>query len=173
MGYASRSGRARTSSTNPRAHAICDRCGGRVNHDTLVWQYDWQGVALANQRLLVCRRCVDKAQQQKRAIVLPADPVPIGNARVEYFSDYETDLRQTSGANTTDPVTGLPVIGGSTRITQTSEPRTTQATGEPPGGLNQTPGVDEIAIPDDIGGDDPGLPYGYTEVPETGPLNGQ
>lgn len=172
MGYASRSGRARTSTTNPQAHAICDRCGARVNHVELQWQFDWQGVSLTNQRILVCRRCLDAPQQQLRAIVLPADPIPIGNPRIEYFSDYETDRRQTSGQNTVDPITGIPVIQGNTRITQGDNTRTTQATGEPPGGLNQEPGT-SIDVPDDIGGDDPGLPYGYVEVPKTGPLNGQ
>lgn len=172
MGYASRSGRARTSTTNPQAHAICDRCGARVNHVDLQFQFQWRGVALMNTQKLVCRPCLDMPQEQLRAIVLPADPVPIAYPRIEYFSDYETDRRQTSGANTTDPRTGLPVIQGSTRVTSGGETRTTQATGEPPGGLNQQPGTN-IAVPDDAGGDDPGLPYGYDEVPETGPLNGE
>lgn len=170
MGYASRAGRARTSATNPQAHAICDRCGGRFNLVDLRNQRQWFGTTLKTYNILVHPECYDRPQEQLRAIALPADPVPKANARIEYFSTYETDVRQTSGQNTIDPLTGLPVIQGNTRITQDGNTRTTQATGEPPGGLDQTPGVGLIAVPDDIGANDPGLPYGYTEVPKTGPL---
>jgi hypothetical protein len=70
-----------------------------------------------------------------------------------------------------DPTTGLPVIGGDTRVTTfnslaTSDPRVTQTTGEPPGGLNQLPGTN----PNAPGNDDPGLPYNFDEVPRTGTL---
>lgn len=90
MGYASKSGRARTSPTNPRAHAICDRCGFRFNHDRLRWQFDWRGTALMNTRTLVCNPCYDTPQQQLRAIIIPADPLPIRNPRVEPFAEDET-----------------------------------------------------------------------------------
>ena len=90
MGYASKSGRARTSPTNPRAHAICDRCGFRFNHDRLRWQFEWRGAALMNIRKLVCRPCYDTPQQQLRAIIIPADPLPIRNPRVEPFAEDET-----------------------------------------------------------------------------------
>ena len=90
MGYASISGRASTSARNPRAHAICDRCGGRFNHDRLGFQFDWAGAALVNKRLLVCPRCTDRPQQQLRAIVIPADPVPIKNPRPEPFTSDES-----------------------------------------------------------------------------------
>lgn len=123
--------------------------------------------------ILVCDRCYDTPQENIRAIVIPADPVPIQNPRIEYFQTYEENVRVTSGQNTVDPTTGLPIYQGNTRITQDDNTRATQATGEPPGGLNQTPGVNLIGVPDDIGGNDPGLPYDYTEVPKTGPLNGQ
>jgi len=165
MAYASRAGRARTSARNPQAHAICDRCGFRFNHVNLSWQFDWAGASLINKRLLVCNRCYDEPQQQLRAIVIPADPVPIINPRVQDFVGASQDTRTTQG-NTTDAVTGLPVIGGASRITQTDRVRVKQQTGEPPGGLNETPGTD----PNAPGNDDPGLPYDNTDVPETGPL---
>jgi hypothetical protein len=85
MSYASQAGRARTSPSNPQAHAICDRCGFRYNHANLRWQYDWRGASLANIRLLVCNTCYDNAQQQLRAIVVPADPLPISNPRTQDF----------------------------------------------------------------------------------------
>jgi hypothetical protein len=50
---------------------------------------DWAGVQLINKRILVCPKCLDKPQQQLRAIVLPADPVPIRNPRPEPFEDDE------------------------------------------------------------------------------------
>ena len=93
--------------------------------------------------------CLDTPQEQLRAIIVPADPVPIQNPRVEYFEQYETDRRVTSN--------------GGVRVTQDESQRVQQQTGEPPGGLNPTPGVN----PGDV---DPGLPYGTDEIPETGPL---
>ena len=89
MGYASKSGRARTSSTRPQAFAVCDRCAVWENRVNLRWQFQWQGTSLQNIRLLVCRRCLDKPQAQLRAIIIPADPVPIQNPRTEPFSDDE------------------------------------------------------------------------------------
>lgn len=248
MGYASQAGRARTSPRNPQAHAICDRCGFRYNHVNLRWQYDWRGASLQNIRLLVCNPCYDAPQEQLRAIVVPADPVPIVNPRVQDFVVAETNNRYTSGTSlvptsgtgngatatltldvpstfpaiavgstiiisgmqpagfnktaivtacTTgspytvsyastvlgplvvigtvqiniDPRTGLPIVGGDSRVTSfggvaTTDQRVTQTTGEPPGGLNQEPGTD----PNAPGNDDPGLPYNFNEVPRTGTL---
>lgn len=168
MGYASKAGRARTDARNPQAHAICDRCGFRYNHVALRWQYDWRGASMMNIRLLVCDTCYDAPQEQLRAIVIPADPIPIQNPRTQDFVTAETNTRATSGQNTVDPVTGIPVINGDTRITQDDKVRVTQQTGEPPGGLNRRPGTD----PNAPGDDDPGLPYNMNEVPKTGPLNG-
>ena len=97
MGYASQAGRARTSAKNPQAHAICDRCGFRYNHVDLRWQFDWRGTSLQNIRLLVCNQCTDEAQQQLRAIVIPADPIPVVNPRIQDFVTAETNNRYTSG----------------------------------------------------------------------------
>jgi len=146
MAYASRSGRARTNATSPQAHGICDRCGFRYNHDDLSWQYDWAGASLINRGILVCSTCLDTPQEQLRAIVLPADPVPILNPRIEYFAAYSTDTRLTSQPSTTDALTGLPIPQGDTRITQTDQRRTTQATGAPTPSLNQLPGTDPNAV---------------------------
>jgi hypothetical protein len=98
MAYASKSGRARTSASNPNAFAVCDRCGIWYNHVNLRWQFDWRGAALLNIRLLVCNTCYDTPQQQLRAIVVPADPVPIMNPRVEWLVDSQTNIRYTSGS---------------------------------------------------------------------------
>lgn len=89
MAYASQAGRARANARNPRAFAVCDRCGIWHNHDQLSWQFDWAGASMVNKRILVCRRCLDRPQQQLRAIVIPADPVPIRNPRTEPFAEDE------------------------------------------------------------------------------------
>jgi hypothetical protein len=68
-----------------------------------------------------------------------------------------------------DPITGLPKGQTQNRITQNDKNRVTQTTGEPPFGLNEEPGT-SIFVPDDIGGNDPGLPYNMDVVPKTGPL---
>jgi hypothetical protein len=166
MGYASKQGRARVSAKNPQAAAICDRCGFVYNHINLRWQYDWRGASLQNIRLLVCNTCYDAPQEQLRAIVVPADPMPIVQPRVQDFVAAEQNTRVTSGQNTVDPRTGIPVINGDTRVTQDGSTRVTQQTGEPTGGLNTQPGTD----PNAPGDTDPGLPYDNTTVPQTGPL---
>lgn len=166
MGYASKAGKARTSARSPQAHAICDRCGGRYNHVDLNWQMDWAGASLINKRILVCRHCTDTPQNQLRAIVLAADPVPIMNPRPEYMAFYQTDVRVTTGGGATDVTTGLFVPDNDTRITQDDNPRVVQQTGFAQGSLNTRPGTD----PNAPGDNDPGLPYNTDEVPETGPI---
>lgn len=157
-------GRARVSARNPRAFAICDRCGFLMNHDRLQWQYDWAGASLINKRILVCDTCLDVPQQQLRAIVVPADPVPIQNPRIQDYVTAETNYRSTSGQDTVNQQTGIPVPGTVQRITQNNNNRVTQQTGEPPFGLNVLPGT-LIASP---GNGNPTLPYGNTSIPYTG-----
>lgn len=151
MGYASRSGRARTSAKNPQAFAVCDRCAMWYNHVDLRWQYDWAGASLINKRILVCDTCYDDPQEQLRAIVLPADPEPIMNPRTEPYTWDNTDYRQVSGYNTTNQPTGIPVPQGDTRVTTansqaTANRRVTQQTGAPNGSLNELPGTDPNAV---------------------------
>ena len=138
-------GRARVSSRNPRAFAICDRCGFLMNHDRLSWQFDWAGASLINKRILVCETCNDVPQQQLRAIVLPADPVPIMNPRIQDYNTAESDYRLTQG-NTTNTQTGIPVPGGDTRITQNNNTRVTQQVGGTRADRSQQPGLDQSAV---------------------------
>lgn len=91
MAYASMSGRARTSASKPSAFGVCYRCGFWYNRDRLVWQYDWRGGSLTNIQVLVCTRtCLDRPQEQLRAIVLPQDPVPVYRPSVEPFVEDES-----------------------------------------------------------------------------------
>lgn len=167
MSYASRAGRARANARDPRAFAVCDRCGIWYNHHRLTFQWDWAGAGMINKRILVCPKCLDKPQEQLRAIVLPADPLPIPNPRTEPFFADETAQRVTGSVVRTYGNTGIPIGPvGDYRITQNTRRRVTQQTGEPPGGLNQLPGT-EPNLPD---GQDPGLPPGNVDIPDTGPL---
>lgn len=76
-------GRAHIDASNPRALGVCDFCGFLYNLQDLRWQFEWIGPRLTNQRMLVCRTCNDKPQEQLRTIVLPPDPIPVFNARPE------------------------------------------------------------------------------------------
>jgi len=151
MAYASKSGRAKTSPRDPRAFAVCDRCAMWYNHHQLRWQYDWAGASLINKRILVCDSCYDEPQNQLRAIILPADPMPIVNPRTEPLAYDQSNQRQVSGANTVNAATGIPVPGGDTRVTSaggspTSVVRSGQIVGAPAGSLNALPGTDPNAV---------------------------
>jgi hypothetical protein len=151
MAYASKSGRAKTSPRDPRAFAVCDRCAMWYNHHQLRWQYDWAGASLINKRILVCDSCYDEPQNQLRAIILPADPMPIVNPRTEPLAYDQSNQRQVSGANTVNAATGIPVPGGDTRVTSaggspTSVVRSGQIVGAPAGSLNALPGTDFNAV---------------------------
>jgi len=134
VGFSSLSGRASTSSRNPRAYAVCDRCAMWYNHHKLKWQMDWAGASLINKRMLVCDRCYDTPQNQLRAIIVPADPMPVMNPRTEPYEYDETNVRVVSQAPTIDPTTGLAIPGlAPTLQTQNGQTMTTQPIGPPVG----------------------------------------
>ena len=124
-------GRASVSSRNPSAFAICDRCGFLYNHNRLQWQFDYAGAGLINKRILVCSPCLDTPQNQLRAIVLPADPVPILNPRVENYAAAETDFVATNAPTVTDFWTGIPVPSTTDVVTENGISITTQVIGKP------------------------------------------
>lgn len=131
MAYASQAGRARTSVSNPQAHAICDRCGFRYNHVDLQWQYDWRGATMQNIRILVCNTCYDTPQEQLRAIVVPADPVPIIQPRTQDFVQAETNYQTITQPSAIDPTTGIPIPGTTTLSTENGQNLLTQPIGIP------------------------------------------
>jgi hypothetical protein len=103
------------------------------NHVDLKWQFDWRGVALQNVRLLVCNPCYDTPQEQLRAIIVPADPTPIMNARTENFVDASTDDLTIVSATVTDPTTGIPIPSTTGIVTEDGIDLTTQPIGVPVG----------------------------------------
>lgn len=126
MSYASRMGRARVSSTSPEAAGVCQRCGIWYSRSALRNQVEWRGVALLPLYIFVCPTCYDTPQEQLRAIVIPADPVPIPFPLVEPFITDETSLMGLNGS-TTDPVTGIPIpnttgLGTTTGVGMVPEP---------------------------------------------------
>lgn len=106
-------GRAFVNPTGPRAWASCDRCGFLYNHHKLRFQFDFAGPVLQNLRFLVCNTCYDKPQDQLKPVILPADPIPINNARPEPYAQDNTDWRVTQD--------------GSFRVTQDDNLRVVQS----------------------------------------------
>lgn len=164
MGYASKLGKARASSRNPTAAGICDACGFAVQLSDLSPNREWAGNVLINKKQLVCRRCQDVPNQQLRAIVLPADPAPILNPRPPNYCADAADFRSTSGQNTVDPWTGIPIPGTVMRITENDDERVTQQTGKPYYSYVNAPGTIPVN-PSAPGNEDPGVPCDNTDVP--------
>lgn len=136
MAYASKAGRARTNPSRPVSQAVCDRCGMWYSISDLHWQFDWRGASIQNLRILVCNPCTDQFQAQNRAIVLPADPVPTMNARVESFLSAESNYRAVSLPPQFDPITGIPIPSTTLLLAEDGQNMSTQVTG-PPVGLDQ------------------------------------
>jgi len=88
-------GRARISATQPRAKGICDRCGFMYSLSDLQYQFQWAGSGLVNLQLRVCRRCMDIPQIQFKSFVLPPDPLPVDNPRIEYYGIEVTSFLQS------------------------------------------------------------------------------
>ena len=94
---------------NPEAFAQCDRCGFWFNRTDLVFQTQWAGTHLYQTGALVCttgNRCFDIPQEQLRTIVLPADPLPVINARVPNFAYEEQTVRILQAGAAKEPPWG-------------------------------------------------------------------
>jgi hypothetical protein len=111
MAYASRSGRARVSSSSPEAFGVCQRCGFWFQRRELKNQMAWRGATLLPTWVFVCNRCYDTPQEQDRAFVPPADPIPIQLALPEDFNAASADYMGLTLGATVDPQTGLPIPG--------------------------------------------------------------
>jgi hypothetical protein len=111
MAYASRSGRARTSSTHPEAFGVCQRCGFWFNRNRLRNQMEWRGSSILPTWVFVCDACYDTPFEPNRAFVTPADPIPVQLALPEDFDAASADYMGLTAGSTTDPTTGIPVPG--------------------------------------------------------------
>lgn len=87
--------RARISSRNPASLGRCDRCAFVYNLRELRFQYYWRGPTLQNTQFLVCPSCLDVPNQQDRTIVIPPDPLPLINPRVEDYAIETTNWLTT------------------------------------------------------------------------------
>lgn len=122
-------GRAVVNPRSPQAFAICDRTGFRVQHNTLRWQFEWQGAQLQNTRFLVRPESYDAPNPQLRAYSPPPDPVPIQNPRPdtsEMVSSWTPYLTDEFGNLVTDEF-GHPIV-----ITQPIGPPSPGTTPTPP-----------------------------------------
>lgn len=147
-------GRARVDPRNPAAYAICDRTGFRVQHNTLRWQFEWQGAQLQNRRILVRPESLDEPNPHLRAYSPPPDPIPIRNPRPDMsdmVSSWTPYLTDEDGNLITDEF-GHPIV-----ITQPVGP---VSPGTPPTPPPPVAGL--VPLRDDSGniivGDD-GLPF--------------
>ena len=122
-------GHARVNPRSPEAFAVCDRCGRWWNKVNLRWQYDYRGKGLQNLNLLVCEPCYDTPQEQLRLYIIPPDPLPVINARIEQFSIDETSWIICEPSPTFNPITGVETAGGAIITTQSG----LQFTLDPPG----------------------------------------
>lgn len=87
--------RARVSPNNPRAFAICDRCGQQYNIDALNAQFQYTGTGLYNTGMMVCSQCLDVPNPQLLARAVGPDPTPVPNARPRRYRATEGLSAQT------------------------------------------------------------------------------
>lgn len=114
-------GRAIVSVSNPSALGVCDRCGFLFNLPRLDWQYQWAGSQLQNLRLRVCDDCMDKPQEQIRAIIIPPDPVPVDYPRPERYDSIVPSFLATQDGDHLTTLSTEPLIS-EIKTTPTSIP---------------------------------------------------
>lgn len=73
----------RVNGSCPEAVGRCDRSGFIFNRVDLQWQYQWGGQSLINLQLLIGPQYIDEPNEQLRSIILPPDPLPIFQPRVD------------------------------------------------------------------------------------------
>jgi len=77
------------------------------DHRELDWQYEQGGMRIINLRVMVCRRCTDMIQPQKRTCIFPPDPEGIEFPLPEDYSKTDNPvspigfslISSTAGAN--------------------------------------------------------------------------
>lgn len=75
------------------------------------FQYDYNGgYQPVNTGYLVCPRCMDDWNMQRRLLVIPPDPPPLMNTRPENYSIDETNFLTTESGDIIDTQSGEPFI---------------------------------------------------------------
>lgn len=69
--------------SNPNALGICDYTGFVFNRKDLVRQMEWRGNALVWTGFYVGKPYIDKPNEQLRPPILPPDPVPVKEPRLQ------------------------------------------------------------------------------------------
>lgn len=91
-------GKARVDPSNPQAFAVCDRCSQWGNLVDFIPESQYNGTGLYLTGFLVCQRCLDIPNPQMLSPIIPPDPMPVLNPRVEpYFLD-EVDQLSSDGS---------------------------------------------------------------------------
>lgn len=78
------------------AWSTSDSSGFLFNHRDLLFQFQWAGPQLVNLGYLVGPEEYDVPAEFLRTIVLPPDPIPTKNARIENYADDENSYRSTT-----------------------------------------------------------------------------
>lgn len=110
------------SRSSPRARGVCDRCGFQYQLSELEYQYQWAGTRLQNLQRRVCETCMDIPQEQLRAIILPPDPLPVNDPRVELYSAEVPTLLRTQSGLIFQTMGGL-IYEGEITVTPSPDPR--------------------------------------------------
>lgn len=89
--------RAEVNADNPAGWATCDACGFVTNHNKLSWEQQYYGPTLRNTGFLLCEGCIEKSKPAPflQTIILPPDPLPLMNPRVEDYDADENSYRAT------------------------------------------------------------------------------
>jgi hypothetical protein len=74
------------------ARAICQRCGRNIEHPTLDWQLEQGPFQIINTRILVCRTCTDRLQDQKRQFTQWRDPQTIEHPAPEQYDGTDNPI---------------------------------------------------------------------------------
>ena len=83
MSYRPHGKHVRIDSQSPNGLGICDYTGFVFNKKDLIKQMEWRGNAIVWTGLYVGRPYADVPNEQNRPPILPPDPIPFLNARVQ------------------------------------------------------------------------------------------
>lgn len=113
---------ARVDANNPRAFAICDRCGSTYNRVNLRAQQEWAGTRIVSKNILVCASCWDPPTPFLRVFTLPPDPVPVVDPRPLDRSNANDSFIATEGGDVIADETDAPFVTETTTAIDLLDP---------------------------------------------------